>query len=133
MFQYFMSFPQGRKAKFAARDPSKEGKRWKKKPTRTHDQKRLRILKYLNNAASSTKKEINEKCFASDKDAPLLDNLEKIGWLEWKNYERKYYITDKGKEIISLFEQIKNEIDSENEPLFDFFKNYNKFEDDENS
>ena len=67
-----MSFPQGRKAKFAARDPSKEGKRWKKKPTRTHGQKRLRILKYLNNAASSTKKEINEKCFASDKDALFL-------------------------------------------------------------
>ena len=129
MFQYFMSFPQGRKDGQFAKE--KERKRTKK-PTRTHDQKRLRILKYLHDE-SRTKKEINQKCFASDKDAPLLDNLEKIGWLEWKNYEKKYYITDKGKEIISLFEQIKNKIDSENEPLFDFFKNYNKFEDDENS
>ena len=73
-----MSFPQGRKAKFAARDPSKEGKRWKKKPTRTHDQKRLRILKYLNNAASSTKKEINEKYRHGKCDFNILCALEYI-------------------------------------------------------
>ena len=56
-------------------------------------------------------------------------------WLELipDNPNVEYRITDDGKDIISLFEKIKNKIDSENEPLFDFFKNYNKFEDDENS
>jgi hypothetical protein len=97
-----MSFSQGRKGKFAGRDPSKEGKRTKK-PTRTHDQKRLSILKYLYDVTSSTKKEINQKCFASDKDAPLLDNLVKMKWLELipDNPNVEYRITDDGKDIIS--------------------------------
>ena len=127
-----MSFPQERKGKFA-KEKKQKRRGYTKKPTRTNDQKRLSILKYLYDHTSSTKKEICKNCSIElYKDATLLKNLVSIKWLELipDNPNVEYRITDKGKEIISLFEQIKNEIDSENEPLFDFFKNYNKFEDD---